>query len=121
LSRPLDRLRGARDRAGRRVRQLRPRRAVRVRACAREARPAGRPRGGGGGAMPPQPVTAVTRPPLNAMTFPPAILQPPYFDPQRPLAMDYGAIGAIIGHEISHSFDDQGALFDDSGRLNNWA
>jgi endothelin-converting enzyme/putative endopeptidase len=54
------------------------------------------------------------------MNFPAAILQPPYFDPDRPLAMDYGAIGSIIGHEISHSFDDQGAQFDAEGRLRNW-
>ena len=54
------------------------------------------------------------------MNFPAAILQPPYFDPNRPEVMDYGAIGAIIGHEISHSFDDQGALFDAEGRLKNW-
>ncbi len=70
--------------------------------------------------MTPQTVNAVNLPALNAMNFPAAILQPPYFDPDRPLAMDYGAIGAIIGHEISHSFDDQGAQFDDAGRLHNW-
>ena len=70
--------------------------------------------------MTPQTVNAVNLPALNAMNFPAAILQPPYFDPDRPLAMDYGAIGAIIGHEISHSFDDQGAQFDDTGRLRNW-
>ena len=52
---------------------------------------------------------------MNAMNFPAAILQPPYFDPERPLAMDYGAIGGVIGHEISHSFDDQGAQFDAHG------
>jgi predicted metalloendopeptidase len=57
---------------------------------------------------------------MNAMNFPAAILQPPYFDPDRPVAMDYGAMGAIIGHEISHSFDDQGAQFDAEGRLINW-
>jgi predicted metalloendopeptidase len=57
---------------------------------------------------------------MNAMNFPAAILQPPYFDPERPLAMDYGAMGAIIGHEVSHSFDNQGALFDAAGRLHNW-
>src|SRR4029079_16798189 len=61
-----------------------------------------------------------TRPVRTAMTSPAAILQPPYFDPARPLAMDYGAIGAIIGHEVSHSFDDQGALFDATGKLENW-
>jgi predicted metalloendopeptidase len=70
--------------------------------------------------MTPQTVNAVNLPAMNAMNFPAAILQPPYFDPKRPAAMDYGAIGATIGHEISHSFDDQGALFDASGRLRNW-
>jgi predicted metalloendopeptidase len=70
--------------------------------------------------MTPQTVNAVNLPALNAMNFPAAILEPPFFDPARPLAMDYGAIGATIGHEISHSFDDQGAQFDDTGRLRNW-
>ena len=65
-------------------------------------------------------VNAVNLPAMNALNFPAAILQPPYFDPAQPLAMDYGAIGATIGHEISHSFDDQGALFDAQGRLKNW-
>jgi len=65
-------------------------------------------------------VNAVNLPAMNAINFPAAILQPPYFDPNQPLVMDYGAIGATIGHEISHSFDDQGALFDAHGRLNNW-
>jgi predicted metalloendopeptidase len=70
--------------------------------------------------MTPQTVNAVNLPAMNAMNFPAAILQPPYFDPRRPAAMDYGAMGAIIGHEISHSFDNQGALFDARGRLHNW-
>jgi predicted metalloendopeptidase len=70
--------------------------------------------------MTPQLVNAVNLPAMNALNFPAAILQPPYFDASRPAAMNYGAIGAIIGHEISHSFDDQGALFDASGRLHNW-
>lgn len=70
--------------------------------------------------MNPQLVNAVNLPAMNAMNFPAAILQPPFFDARRPAAMDYGAIGTIIGHEISHSFDDQGALFDDQGRLKNW-
>jgi putative endopeptidase len=70
--------------------------------------------------MNPQLVNAVNLPAMNALNFPAAILQPPYFDPSRPAAMDYGATGATIGHEISHSFDDQGALFDDAGRLQNW-
>jgi putative endopeptidase len=70
--------------------------------------------------MTPQTVNAVNLPAMNAMNFPAAILQPPYFDPRRQAAMDYGAMGAIIGHEISHSFDNQGALFDARGRLHNW-
>ena len=71
-------------------------------------------------AMTPQLVNAVNLPVMNALNFPAAILQPPNFDPQRPAVMDYGAMGATIGHEISHSFDDQGALFDAGGRLHNW-
>jgi len=70
--------------------------------------------------MTPQTVNAVNLPVMNALNFPAAILQPPYFDPKRPMVMDYGAIGAVIGHEISHSFDDSGSLFDASGKLNNW-
>ena len=67
--------------------------------------------------MTPQTVNAVNLPVMNAMNFPAAILQPPYFDPKRPAVMDYGAMGATIGHEISHSFDDQGAQFDSTGKL----
>jgi putative endopeptidase len=70
--------------------------------------------------MTPQTVNAVNLPVMNAMNFPAAMLQPPYFDPDRPVAMDYGAIGAVIGHEISHSFDDLGSQFDEKGRLRNW-
>ncbi|MBI3132960.1 MAG: M13 family metallopeptidase [Acidobacteria bacterium] len=70
--------------------------------------------------MTPQTINAVNLPALNAMNFPAAILQPPFFDPKRPAAMNYGAIGSVIGHEISHSFDDTGALFDASGKLQNW-
>jgi predicted metalloendopeptidase len=70
--------------------------------------------------MTPQTVNAVNLPAMNAMNFPAAILQPPYFDPKRPVVMDYGAMGATIGHEISHSFDDQGAQFDATGKLHNW-
>ena len=65
-------------------------------------------------------VNAVNLPVMNAMSFPAGMLQAPYFDSRRPDAMNYGAIGAIIGHEISHSFDDQGAKFDAEGRLRNW-
>jgi putative endopeptidase len=70
--------------------------------------------------MNPQLVNAVNLPAMNALNFPAAMLQPPYFDTRRPASMNYGAIGSVIGHEISHSFDDQGALFDAEGRLNNW-
>jgi len=70
--------------------------------------------------MTPQQVNAVNLPERNAMNFPAAILQPPFFDPARPAPMDYGAIGAVIGHEISHSFDNLGAQFDAEGRLRNW-
>lgn len=70
--------------------------------------------------MNPQLVDAVNLPVMNAILFPAAIMQPPYFDPNRPSAMDYGSAGAIIGHEISHSFDDQGALFDASGKYVRW-
>jgi predicted metalloendopeptidase len=85
-----------------------------------ELRQLGRPVDRGIWVMTPQTVNAVNLPVLNAMNFPAAILQPPYFDPERPVAMDYGAIGAVIGHEISHSFDDLGAQFDEAGRLHNW-
>jgi putative endopeptidase len=71
-------------------------------------------------AMVPQEVNAVNLPAMNTLNFPAAILQPPYFDARRDPLYDYGAIGAVIGHEISHSFDDQGALFDADGRLKNW-
>jgi predicted metalloendopeptidase len=70
--------------------------------------------------MNPQLVNAVNLPAMNAIQFPAAILQPPIFSPDNTDAMNYGATGATIGHEISHSFDDQGALFDAAGRLRNW-
>ncbi len=70
--------------------------------------------------MTPQTVNAVNLPLANALNFPAAILQAPYFDAQADTAYNLGAIGAVIGHEISHSFDDQGSQFDAQGRLNNW-
>ena len=70
--------------------------------------------------MAPQVVNAVNMPIQTAINFPAAILQPPSCDPQASDAVNYGAIGAVIGHEISHSFDDQGAQFDAEGRLRNW-
>ena len=70
--------------------------------------------------MTPQTVNAVNLPLQNALNFPAAMLQPPYFDPNADAAYNYGSIGATIGHEISHSFDDQGSQFDAEGRLANW-
>ena len=70
--------------------------------------------------MPPQLVNAVNLPVQNALNFPAAILVKPFFDPAADAAFNYGGIGATIGHEISHSFDNGGALFDAAGALRNW-
>lgn len=70
--------------------------------------------------MEPQTVNAVNLPLQNALNFPAAILQPPFFDPKAPAAANYGAIGSVIGHEISHTFDTEGSTFDATGRLRNW-
>jgi endothelin-converting enzyme/putative endopeptidase len=70
--------------------------------------------------MTPQTVNAVNLPLQNALNFPAAILQPPFYDPQAPAAVNYGAIGSVIGHEISHTFDTEGSVFDSKGRLRNW-
>ena len=70
--------------------------------------------------MTPQTVNAVNLPLQNALNFPAAILQPPFFDPQAPAATNYGAIGSIIGHEISHTFDSEGSAFDSKGAVRNW-
>jgi putative endopeptidase len=70
--------------------------------------------------MTPQTVNAYYNPQLNEMVFPAAILQPPFFDPNADDAVNYGGIGAVIGHEISHGFDDQGSQFDAKGALKNW-
>ena len=70
--------------------------------------------------MTPQTVDAVNLPLQNALNFPGAILQPPFFDPQAPAAVNYGAIGSAIGHEISHTFDTEGSAFDSKGRVRNW-
>jgi putative endopeptidase len=70
--------------------------------------------------MPAQLVNAVNLPVQNALNFPAAILVKPFFDPAADAAFNYGGIGATIGHEISHSFDNNGALFDASGALRNW-
>jgi endothelin-converting enzyme/putative endopeptidase len=70
--------------------------------------------------MEPQTVNAVNLPLQNALNFPAAILQPPFFDPKAPAADNYGAIGTVIGHEISHTFDAEGSTFDATGKLRNW-
>lgn len=70
--------------------------------------------------MSPQVVNAVNLPVQNALNFPAGILQPPFFDAKADAAYNYGAIGAVIGHEISHSFDNNGAAFDATGAMRNW-
>ncbi len=70
--------------------------------------------------MTPQTVNAYYRPTWNEIVFPAAILQAPFFDPGADDALNYGAIGAVIGHEFSHGFDDQGRKFDGTGRLRDW-
>ncbi|NNK98144.1 MAG: peptidase M13 [Xanthomonadales bacterium] len=71
-------------------------------------------------AMTPQTVNAYYNPPLNEIVFPAAILQPPFFDLNADDAVNYGSIGAVIGHEIGHGFDDSGSTFDGDGVLRNW-
>ncbi|SBV37920.1 conserved exported hypothetical protein [uncultured Stenotrophomonas sp.] len=71
-------------------------------------------------AMLPQTINAMNVPLENRLVFPAAILQPPFFDGAADDAVNYGAIGAVIGHEISHGFDNAGALFDETGKLHNW-
>ncbi|WP_165164794.1 M13 family metallopeptidase [Corynebacterium qintianiae] len=68
----------------------------------------------------PQTVNAFYNPVVNDITFPAAILQPPFFDPEADAAENFGAIGAVIGHEIGHGFDDQGSRYDGLGNLNSW-
>lgn len=68
----------------------------------------------------PPTVTAYNNPPLNEIVFPAGILQPPYFDVNADDALNYGGIGMVIGHEITHSFDDQGAQYDKVGNVTNW-
>ena len=69
---------------------------------------------------PPQIVNASYNPLMNQITFPAGILQAPFFDPYADAAMNYGAIGAVIGHEIGHGFDDQGRRYDAQGRIRDW-
>ena len=68
----------------------------------------------------PQTVNAFYNPVVNDITFPAAILQPPFFDPEADAAENFGAIGAVIGHEIGHGFDDQGSRYDGLGNLHSW-
>ena len=70
--------------------------------------------------MTPQTINAYYNPTTNEICFPAAILQPPFFDPNADDAMNYGAIGGVIGHEMSHGFDDQGSQFDKTGNKHDW-
>ena len=70
--------------------------------------------------MPPQMVNAYYNPTTNEICFPAAILQPPFFNPDADDAVNYGAIGVVIGHEMTHGFDAQGRLFDKDGNMNDW-
>ena len=70
--------------------------------------------------MSPQTVNAYYNPGMNEIVFPAAILQPPFFDPEADDAVNYGGIGAVIGHEIGHGFDDQGSKYDGRGALQDW-
>lgn len=81
---------------------------------------AGKPVDRGEWLMNPQTVNAYYEPTMNVIVFPAAILQPPFFNPEAEDAANYGGIGAVIGHEIGHGFDDQGAQYDGDGRLNDW-
>lgn len=81
---------------------------------------AGKPVDKGEWLMNPQTVNAYYEPSMNVIVFPAAILQLPFFDPKAEDAANYGGIGAVIGHEIGHGFDDQGSQYDGDGKLNNW-
>jgi putative endopeptidase len=70
--------------------------------------------------MTPPTVNAYYNPTMNEIVFPAGILQPPFYDPKADDAINYGGMGAVIGHEISHGFDDQGSQFDGQGNLRNW-
>ncbi|MEJ6007130.1 M13 family metallopeptidase [Paucibacter sp. AS339] len=89
-------------------------------AWAREVAKAGQPVDRSEWGMTPQTVNAYYDETVNEIVFPAAILQPPFFDMNADDAVNYGAIGAVIGHEISHGFDDQGAQYDGDGMLRNW-
>jgi putative endopeptidase len=95
---------------------------IRARAVAydRELNKLGHPIDRGEWGMTPQTINAYYNPEMNEIVFPAAILQPPFFDAKADDAVNYGGIGAVIGHEISHGFDDQGSQYDGDGNLRNW-
>src|ERR1700726_2638883 len=70
--------------------------------------------------MTPPTVNAYYNPSMNEIVFPAGIMQPPFFDPKADDAVNYGGMGAVIGHEMTHGFDDQGAQYDAQGNLRNW-
>ena len=70
--------------------------------------------------MTPMEINAYANPVWNEIVFPAAILQPPFFDPHADMAVNYGGIAAVIGHELSHHFDDQGSRYDETGALHEW-
>ena len=111
ITRPLDIEAG--DAYGNRKRELAFNRA---RDIARLGKPADRSEWG----MAPQTVNAYYNPTWNEIVFPAAILQPPFFDPNADAAVNYGGIGGVIGHEMGHGFDDQGAKSDENGMLHKW-
>jgi putative endopeptidase len=80
----------------------------------------GKPVDRGEWSMNPQTVNAQSNPPLGKVMFPAGYLEPPHFDARADAAVNYGAIGSVIGHEISHQFDDQGSKYDETGALNDW-
>ena len=86
----------------------------------RDLNKVGKPVDKGDWPYPPMTVNASYNPLLNNITFPAGILQPPFFDNQADDALNYGAIGAAIGHELTHGFDDEGAKFDPVGNLKDW-
>jgi putative endopeptidase len=96
--------------------------AIRARAVAydRELNKLGHPIDRSEWGMTPQTINAYYNPEMNEIVFPAAILQPPFFDAKADDAVNYGGIGAVIGHEISHGFDDQGSQYDGEGNLRNW-
>ena len=70
--------------------------------------------------MTPQMVNAYYHPSMNLICFPAAILQPPFFDAEADLAVNYGGMGAVVGHEMTHGFDDKGSKYDAKGNMENW-